>query len=95
MSSSTKKEEYSGLSTTNVALATPIHKKENMIIKALFDPRKIRVAIVIETKPTSKSFLLPIRSAMMPIGIVRMTELSAFIIKMDPKVDPLNPNEVK
>ena len=95
MSSSEKKREYRGLSTTNVELVTPINRKEIMRIKGLRVPSKIMVATVIEQKPTSKSFLFPIRSAMMPIGIVKMVELSALIMEMDPKVDPLNPSEVK
>jgi hypothetical protein len=53
------------------------------------------VARKIEHRPTSNIFLFPMRSAMMPIGIVRMVELSAFIMTMVPKVDPLNPNEVR
>jgi hypothetical protein len=66
-----------------------------MIIKGLCDPRKIIVPKAIEPKPTSKSFLFPIRSAMKPIGIVKIVELSALIIEMDPIVDPLNPSDVK
>jgi hypothetical protein len=31
----------------------------------------------------------------MPIGIVKIAALNAFIIKIDPKVEPLNPSEVK
>jgi hypothetical protein len=73
----------------------PMHKKEIMIIKGLCDPRKIIVPIAIEPKPNSKSFLFPIRSAIMPIGIVKMVELSALIIDIDPIVDPLNPSDVK
>ena len=95
MSSSENKREIKGLSTTNVELETPIHKKENMIINGFLVQRKIMTAIVIEHKPTNKSFLLPTRSAIMPIGSVRMAELSAIIMKTYPKVDPLNPSEVK
>ena len=83
------------MSTTNVELETPMHKKENMIIDVLCVPRKIRMATIIEHKPKNSSFLLPTRSAITPIGIVRIAELSAIIMKTDPNVDPLNPSDVK
>ena len=95
MSSSTKKEEYRGLNTTPVALAIPRQKNENMIKRGLFVPRKMMVATVNEAKPTNKSFLVSIRSAIMPIGIVRMAALSAFIMKMEPMTELLYPMDVK
>jgi hypothetical protein len=72
-----------------------MQKKDIMNIKGFCVPRKIILATVIEQKPTNNRILLLMRSAMMPIGIVRIVEPRAFIMTMVPKVDPLKPSEVK
>ena len=84
-----------GLKTTAAAFDTPKERNASLNIRTLLVNNNNGPATTVDNAQTYTSFFLPKRSASIPMGMVKIAALKAFIMMIEPRVALLFPMEVK